>query len=39
MEIIFTTLLVTIGIFLISGIIIESVEKYFYMKERFVDED
>jgi len=39
MEIIFTTLLVTIGIFLISGIIIESIEKFFSMKERFVDED
>ena len=39
MDIIITTLLATIGIFLISGIIIESVEKYFYMKERFVDED
>jgi len=39
MEIIFTTLLVTIGVFLIAGIIIESIEKFFNMKERFVDED
>ena len=39
MEIIFTTLLATIGIFLIAGIIIESIEKFFSMKERFVDED
>ena len=39
MEIIFTTLLVTIGVFLIAGIIIQSIEKFFNMKERFVDED
>jgi len=39
MDIIITTLLATIGIFLIAGIIIESIENYFYMKERFVDED
>jgi len=39
MDIIFTTLLATIGIFLIAGIIIESIEKFFSMKERFVDED
>ena len=39
MEIIFTTLLATIGIFLVAGIIIESIEKFFSMKERFVDED
>ena len=39
MEIIFTTLLATIGVFLISGIIIESIEKFFSVKERFVDED
>jgi len=39
MEIIFTTLLVTLGVFLIAGIIIESIEKFFNMKERFVDED
>ena len=35
MEIIFTTLLTTIGVFLIAGITIESIEKYFAMKERF----
>ena len=39
MEIIFTTLLVTIGIFLIAAIIIQSIEKFFSVKERFVDED
>ena len=39
MDIIIATLLATIGIFLISGIVIESVEKFFSMKERFVDED
>jgi hypothetical protein len=39
MNIIITTLLVSIGIFLVAGIIIESIEKYFYMKKRFVDED
>ena len=39
MEVIFTTLLATIGLFLVAGIIIESVEKFFSMKERFVDED
>ena len=39
MDIIITTLLVSIGIFLIAGIIIESIEKIFQMKERFVDED
>jgi|TARA_Y100001963_G_scaffold130821_1_gene187510 hypothetical protein len=39
MEIIFTTLLATIGIFLVAGIIIEVIEKFFSMKERFVDED
>ena len=39
MDIIITTLLATIGIFLIAGIIIESIEKFFSMKERFVDED
>ena len=39
MEVIFTTLLTTIGVFLVAGIIIESIEKFFSMKERFVDED
>ena len=39
MEIIFTTLLTTLGVFLIAGIIIQSIEKFFNMKERFVDED
>ena len=39
MQIIITTLLVSIAIFLIAGIIIESIEKIFEMKERFVDED
>ena len=39
MEIIFTTLLTTIGLFLVAGIIIQSIEKFFSMKERFVDED
>jgi hypothetical protein len=39
MEIIFTTLLATIGVFLIAGVIIQSIEKFFNMKERFVDED
>jgi len=39
MDIIFTTLLTTIGVFLVAGIIIESIEKFFSMKERFVDED
>ena len=38
MEIIFVTLLTTISIFLISGIIIETIEKYFAMKERFKNE-
>ena len=35
MEIIFSTLLTSIGLFLIAGIIIETIEKYFDMKERF----
>ena len=39
MQIIITTLLVSITIFLIAGIIIESIEKFFSMKERLVDED
>ena len=39
MNIIITTLLVSIGIFFVAGIIIESIEKIFKMKERFVDED
>tara|TARA_Y100001938_G_C7947532_1_gene357518 strand:- start:171 stop:290 length:120 start_codon:yes stop_codon:yes gene_type:complete len=39
MEIIFTTLLVTIGLFLVVGIIIQSIENFFNMKERFIDED
>ena len=39
MDIIFVTLLTTIGVFLVAGIIIESIEKFFSMKERFVDED
>lgn len=39
MEIIFTTLLATIGVFLVAGIIIESIEKFFSVKKRFVDED
>jgi len=39
MQIIITTLLVSIAIFLIASIIIESIEKIFEMKERFVDED
>mgnify|MGYP003119113400 CR=1 FL=1 len=39
MNIIITTLLVSIGIFLVAGIIIESIEKIFQMKKRFVDED
>ena len=38
MEIIFSTLLATIGVFLIAGIIIETIEKYFAMKERFNNE-
>ena len=38
MNIIITTLLVSIGIFLIAGIIIETIEKYFDMKERFKNE-
>jgi hypothetical protein len=38
MEIIFSTLLATIGVFLIAGIIIETIEKYFDMKERFNNE-
>jgi hypothetical protein len=38
MEIIFSTLLATIGVFLIAGIIIETIEKYFAMKERFKNE-
>ena len=32
------TLLATIGVFLIAGIIIESIEKYFAIKERFNNE-
>ena len=39
MQIIITTLLVSIGIFFVACIIIESIEKIFKMKERFVDED
>ena len=38
MEIIFSTLLTSIGLFLIAGIIIETIEKYFDMKERFNNE-
>ena len=38
MEIIFTTLLATIGVFLVAGIIIESIEKYYDMKRRFKNE-
>ena len=39
MEVIFVTLLTTIGVFLVAGIIIESIEKFFSMRGRFVDED
>jgi hypothetical protein len=39
MDIIFTTLLITLGVFLIAGVIIQSIENFFNMKERFVDED
>ena len=38
MEIIFTTLLTTIGVFLIAGITIELIENYFTIKERFNNE-
>tara|TARA_R110002020_G_scaffold23645_5_gene78591 strand:- start:366 stop:485 length:120 start_codon:yes stop_codon:yes gene_type:complete len=39
MDIIFATLLITLGVFLIAGVIIQSIENFFNMKERFVDED
>jgi len=39
MDIIFATLLTTLGVFLIAGVIIQSIENFFNMKERFVDED
>jgi hypothetical protein len=39
MDIIFATLLTTLGVFLIVGVIIQSIENFFNMKERFVDED
>ena len=39
MEVIFSTLLASIGLFLIIGIIIQSIENFFNVKERFVDED
>ena len=39
MDIIFTTLLTSIGVFLVAGIIIESIERFFSMKERFTNED
>ena len=39
MEILFTTLLTTLGVFLIAGVIIQLIENFFNMKERFVDED
>jgi len=39
MEIIFVTLLTSLGVFLIAGVIIQSIENFFNMKERFVDED
>ena len=39
MEILFTTLLTTFGVFLIAGVIKQSIENFFNVKERFVDED
>lgn len=39
MDIVFTTLLASIGVFLVAGIIIESIERFFSMKERFTNED
>ena len=39
MEIIFVTLLTSLGVFLIAGVIIQSIENFFNVKERFVDED
>tara|TARA_R100000781_G_C3987953_1_gene95893 strand:+ start:304 stop:423 length:120 start_codon:yes stop_codon:yes gene_type:complete len=38
MEVIFSTLLASIGLFLIIGIIIETIERYFNMRERFKNE-
>ena len=39
MEVIFATLLTSLGLFVFLGIIIESIERYFNMKKRFIDED
>jgi hypothetical protein len=39
MDIIYTTLLTSVGVFLVAGIIIELIERFFSMKERFTNED